>query len=88
MCQDSFYAKAEGFRYVGLPELFAQSDVISLHCPLTPDTQYLINAETITTLKEGVMLINTGRGQLIDTKALIEGLKSGKVGAAGLDVYE
>ena len=69
-------------------DVYAESDVISLHCPLTPETRYMINADTITALKEGVMLINTGRGQLIDTKALVEGLKSGKVGAAGLDVYE
>lgn len=62
--------------------------IISLHCPLTPETSHMINDTTIPTLKDGVMLINTGRGGLIDTKALVEGLKSGKIGAAGLDVYE
>lgn len=85
---DLAYAEADGITYVGLDEVYAESDVISLHCPLTPETRYMINADTIAALKEGVMLINTGRGRLIDTKALIEGLKSGKVGAAGLDVYE
>ncbi len=82
------YAKANDVTYVELPELYRQSDIISLHCPLTPETKYMINATTIPTLKDGVVLINTGRGGLIDTKALINGLKSGKIGAAGLDVYE
>lgn len=85
---DLAYAEASGVTYVGLDELYARSDIIPLHCPLTPETRYMIDANTITTLKQGVMLINTGRGQLIDTKALVEGLKSGKIGAAGLDVYE
>jgi D-lactate dehydrogenase len=82
------YAQNQGIRYVDLPELYRLSDIISLHCPLTPETRYMINEETISTFKEGAMIINTGRGQLIDTKALIQGLKSGKIGAAGLDVYE
>jgi len=82
------YAAEKGFTYVDLPQLYKQSDIISLHCPLTPETKYMINETTISTLKDGVMLINTGRGGLIDTKALISGLKSGKIGAAGLDVYE
>jgi len=85
---DQTYAQNQGIRYVDLSELYRRSDVISLHCPLTPETRYMINEKTISTLKEGVMIINTGRGQLIDTKALIQGLKSGKIGAAGLDVYE
>jgi D-lactate dehydrogenase len=85
---DQAYAQKQGIRYVDLSELYSRSDVISLHCPLTPETRYMINKKTISTLKEGVMIINTGRGQLIDTKALIQGLKSGKIGAAGLDVYE
>jgi D-lactate dehydrogenase len=85
---DQDYARDRRFTYVDLHELFARSDVISLHCPLTPETRYMINAQTISTFKDGVMLINTGRGPLIDTKALIDGLKSGKIGAAGLDVYE
>ncbi|MDF7800113.1 2-hydroxyacid dehydrogenase [Pontiellaceae bacterium B1224] len=82
------YAAETGITYVDLPELYKQSDIISLHCPLTPETKYMINEATIQHLKDGVMLINTGRGGLIDTKALINGLKSGKIGAAGLDVYE
>jgi len=85
---DQTYAQKRVIRYVDLPELYRLSDVISLHCPLTPETRYMINKKTISMLKEGAMIINTGRGQLIDTKALIQGLKSGKIGAAGLDVYE
>ncbi len=85
---DHEYAEVDGFSYVTLPELYGRSDVISLHCPLTPETVYMINSGTIAAMKDGVVLINTGRGKLIDTKALIEGLKSGKIGAAGLDVYE
>jgi len=85
---DYEYADANGVAYVDLPELYGRSDVISLHCPLTPETRHMINAETIAGLKDGVVLINTGRGKLIDTKAMIDGLKSGKIGAAGLDVYE
>ena len=75
-------------KYVSLPELFQNSDVISLHLPLTPETKYMINSETLTQMKQGVYLINTGRGALIDTHALIAGLKTGHIGAAGLDVYE
>jgi len=75
-------------QYVELDELFAKSDIISLHAPMTPDTYHLINTETIAKMKSGVMLINTARGGLIDSNALIDGLKSGKIGYAGLDVYE
>lgn len=75
-------------RYVPLPELLAQSDVISLHCPLMPETQHLINADTIAHMKPGVMLINTSRGGLIDTQAVITGIKSGAIGYLGIDVYE
>lgn len=74
--------------YVSLPQLLATTDIISLHCPSIPDTYHLINAETIAQMKTGVMLINTSRGALIDTKAVINGLKSGKIGYLGLDVYE
>jgi D-lactate dehydrogenase len=77
-----------GGKYVELPELFANSDIISLHCPLTPETHHLINAETIAQMKPKVMLINTSRGALIDTQAVIEGLKSRKIGSLGVDVYE
>lgn len=85
---DEAYASREGIRYVSLNELYGASDVISLHCPLTAQTRYMIDAEAIGRMKPGVMLINTGRGQLIHTEALIEGLKEKRIGAAGLDVYE
>ncbi len=74
--------------YVPLPTLLAQSDIITLHCPLMPQTHHLINAEAIAQMKRGAMLINTSRGALIDTEAVIAGLKSQKIGALGLDVYE
>ena len=77
-----------GVSYVDLPDLFAQSDVISLHCPLLPATHHMINDETIQQMKPGVMLINTSRGALMDTKAVIEGIKSGQIGYLGTDVYE
>ncbi len=75
-------------KYVTLDELLFRSDIISLHCPLTKENKNIINKETISKCKDGVFIINTSRGQLIDTGSLIEGIKSGKVGAAGLDVYE
>lgn len=81
-------SKALGYEYVDLDTLYRSSDVISLHCPLTKDTYHIINQDSIDKMKQGVMLLNTGRGKLIDTHALIEGLKSGRVGSAGLDVYE
>ena len=77
-----------GLDYVDLPELFAQADIISLHCPLTEETHHLINADTIAMMKKGVTIINTSRGALVDTEALINGIKEKKVGAACLDVYE
>ncbi|MFP5385588.1 MAG: 2-hydroxyacid dehydrogenase [Bacteriovoracia bacterium] len=77
-----------GAKYVELDELLKESDIISLHVPLNPETRHMIDARALATMKKGVMLINTGRGALIDTKALIAGLKSGHVGHAGLDVYE
>jgi D-lactate dehydrogenase len=75
-------------RYVPLDQLYAQSDIISLHCPLTPQTRHLINHYSIGSMKQGVMLINTSRGALIDSKAVIDGLKNRKIGYLGLDVYE
>ncbi|KAL6054573.1 D-lactate dehydrogenase fermentative [Balamuthia mandrillaris] len=75
-------------QYVELDELFAKSDIITLHCPLTPETEHVINDSAINKMKSGVMIINTSRGAVIDTNALIKGLKSKKIGAAGLDVYE
>jgi D-lactate dehydrogenase len=74
--------------YTTLPELYAASDVISLHVPLTPETHHLIDAETLASMKPGAILINTGRGALIDSRALIAALKTGQLGGAGLDVYE
>ena len=74
--------------YVELPELLRQADVISLHCPLTDETRHMIDAGAIASMKPGAVLINTSRGALVDTEALIEGLRSRKVGAACLDVYE
>lgn len=74
--------------HVSLEELLRRSDIISLHVPLTKETKHLINADTISQMKDGVMLINTGRGALIDTHSLVSALKKGKVGFAGLDVYE
>lgn len=79
---------AVGAKYVDLPTLFSESDIITLHTPLTPDTHHLIDSESLALMKEGVMIINTSRGALVDTVAVIEGLKSGRVGHLGLDVYE
>jgi D-lactate dehydrogenase len=79
---------AAGAQYVELAELLRQSDIISLHCPLTPQTHHLINEQAIATMKRGVMLINISRGGIIDTRAVIRGLKSGIIGSLGLDVYE
>ena len=85
---DLFPAKDSGIDYVPLDELFARSDVISLHCPLTDETRHMINAAAIGQMKKGVVIVNTSRGALVDTEALLEGIKSRKVGAACLDVYE
>ena len=79
---------AMGAKYVDLDELARRSEIITLHCPLTPETHYIINEKLISEMKKGVMLVNTGRGKLIDTKAVIEGLKSKKIGYIALDVYE
>jgi len=80
--------KDMGVEYVGLSELFSSSDIITLHCPLMPETHHIIDDSAIRMMKEGVMLINTSRGALVDTLDVIEGLKSGKIGYLGLDVYE
>ncbi len=85
---DNAFAEAEGIKYVTLDELYANSDIITLHCPLTKETEYLICDESIKKMKDGVMIVNTGRGKLIHTRHLIDGLLSRKVGYAGLDVYE
>ncbi|MDY0169879.1 MAG: 2-hydroxyacid dehydrogenase [Thermoguttaceae bacterium] len=80
--------EARGARYVELNELFAESDLVTLHCPLMPATYHIIGDEALARMKQGVTLINTSRGKLIDTQAVIRALKSGKIGALGLDVYE
>lgn len=77
-----------GVAYVGLSELLARSDIISLHCPLTPLTHHLIDAEAVSQMKHGAMLINTSRGAMVDTQAVVDGIKSGAIGHVGLDVYE
>lgn len=79
---------ALGARYVSLDELFRESDIISLHCPLTPGTHHLVDSARLARMKPGAMLINTGRGGLIDTPAVIAALKSGRLGHLGIDVYE
>jgi D-lactate dehydrogenase len=85
---DQEYAERSGVKYVGLDELLQRSDIVSLHAPLNPDTHHLIDAGRISRMKKGVLLINTSRGALVDTAALVAGLKSGHLGGAGLDVYE
>lgn len=81
-------AKKKGVEYVELQRLYEESDIISLHCPLTHETHHMINEQTISSMKQGVMVINTSRGALIDSTAVIAGLKSGRIGHLGLDVYE
>jgi len=85
---DADLAARDGVQYVDLDNLFSQADIITLHAPLFPETHHMINATSISRMKDGVMLINTSRGGLVDTRALIDGLKSEKIGYAGLDVYE
>lgn len=75
---DRRFAEEAGITYTTLDDLYARSDIISLHCPLTPETEHLINTDSIGKMKEGVMIINTGRGKLINTEMLIDGLKSKK----------
>lgn len=85
---DPYPAEGLDVNYVPLEKIFSDSDIISLHCPLTPENTYLINEKSISEMKKGVVIINTSRGSLIDTEALIDGLKGKKIGAACLDVYE
>lgn len=93
-CRMLFYDVAENDecrslgRYVPLDELYAEADIITLHCPLTRQTQHIIGRAAIERMKRGVMLVNTSRGALVDTRAVLEGLKSGQIGYLGLDVYE
>ena len=77
-----------GVRYVGVHELFGACDIVTLHCPLTPATHHLVNAAMLPRLRHGMMLINTSRGAVVDTRAVLRGLKDGTIGALGLDVYE
>ena len=85
---DKFPAKDSGIEYVSLDELWERSDIISFHCPLTDENRHMVNAESIAKMKKGVALINTSRGALIDSEALLEGIKQRQIGAACLDVYE
>jgi len=85
---DPYPAKDSGIKYVEIDELLEKSDIISLHCPLTEDTNKIINKENIAKMKTGVTLINTSRGALVDSNALLEALLNRKIGAAALDVYE
>lgn len=82
------HLKTIGINYISFQELLVKSDILSLHCPLTESTRHLINAEALTQVKKGVMLINTSRGALIDTQAVVEALKNKTVGYLGIDVYE
>ncbi len=85
---EPLFAAEAGLSYVTLDEIYDRSDIVTLHVPLTPETHHLIDARALSRMKSGAMLINTGRGALIDSRALIGALKTGQVGAAGLDVYE
>lgn len=85
---DSTLTLSCGVEYVELKELYRRSDIISIHCPLTKNNFHLINSDAVEQMKQGVILINTSRGQLLDTAALVDGLKNGRIGSAGLDVYE
>ena len=88
LAYDKFPNDAPGIEYCDLDTLYKESDVISLHCPLLKDTHHMINSESISKMKEGVMIINTSRGGLIHSEDLIDAIKERKVGSAGLDVYE
>ncbi|MCH5161341.1 MAG: 2-hydroxyacid dehydrogenase [Clostridiales bacterium] len=85
---DKFPRKDANINYVSIDELFGRSDIISLHCPLTEDTFHIINSDTVSKLKKGVIVLNTSRGALIDSEALLDGIKRRQIGAACLDVYE
>lgn len=87
-CPDPELARDIDLRYTDLSELYRESDIISLHVPLTPETHHMIDEHALGAMKPGVMLVNTGRGALIDSRALLASLKSGHIGATGLDVYE
>ncbi|MBO4858965.1 MAG: 2-hydroxyacid dehydrogenase [Treponema sp.] len=82
------WAKEKNIEYVGLDEIFQQSDVLSLHCPLTEETKHVVNHDRMKMMKHDAVIINTGRGALIDSKALVHALKHGHIGGIGMDVYE
>jgi len=88
MYENEQLAQETGCVYTDIDTLYRNSDIISLHCPLTPETRHIINGDSIKKMKDGAIIINTGRGQLIETVALIEALKEQKVAGAALDVYE
>ncbi|MBR2801492.1 MAG: 2-hydroxyacid dehydrogenase [Erysipelotrichaceae bacterium] len=88
LAYDKYPAKDSDIRYVSLEEIWKEADILSFHCPLTPETRHIVNADTISRMKTGVVLINTSRGALIDTEALLNGIRERKIGAACLDVYE
>ena len=88
LAYDPYPANGPSIHYVDLHTLFQQSDILSLHCPLTEQSKHLINKDTIADMKDGVVLLNTSRGMLIESEALLSALQSGKIAAAGLDVYE
>lgn len=88
LAYDPYPVQDAGFPYVSLEELLAKSDIISLHCPLTKQTRHLINRDTIAQMKDGVYLLNTSRGMLVESESLLDALKNGKIAGAGLDVYE
>ena len=85
---DNEWASSHGFKYVQLTQLFADADVLSLHCPLTEETKHIVNAQSLQLMKRDAVIINTGRGALIDSTALVNSLKKQTLGGAALDVYE
>lgn len=91
LCYDPYTNEAaleQGAQYVTLDELYNQSDIITLHCPMTKENHHLLNADAFSKMKKGVMIVNTSRGELLDSSAAIEALKQGQIGALGLDVYD
>ena len=88
LAYDLYPDESLGIEYTDIEDIFKRADIISLHCPLTKENYHLIDENAISTMKDGVILVNTSRGSLIDAEALLEGIKSRKVGAACLDVYE
>lgn len=88
LAYDVYAKERDGVKFTNLDEIYKNADIITLHCPLTSDTHHIINKDSIEKMKDGVYIINTSRGGLVDTNAIIKGIKSGKIGGGGLDVYE